>query len=490
MHLRYCFRVMKKRLTILLAALVLIATGLISAGQISFVSATACVTQSSVSDSGGVSYTVLQFKTVGTCQWTIPAGVNQINYLIVAGGGGGGSRHGGGGGAGGVVNNLGSTPLSVTPGSSGAVTVGAGGAGAAESGSSIAARGGNSSIFFVTTSAIGGGAGSSQTSFNNLQNGGSGGGARGNTSVAGGGKEDNQGNTGGAGGGQNSTVKMLGGGGGGFSSAGSNGGDSTGNGGAGFNASVFLGTQVGASGWFAGGGGGGAENDRGTGGQGGGGNGGFVSSGTNAATPGQENTGGGGGGGGHTGSGSNFPGKAGGSGIVIVRYITPPTITDTNGIVMLVDPRSESVPIPYLTVTSGAPSRICFDLSTESNSAIALKSFVDKNTDSDAFRMAVTSSDVVVSVGGGNALNKITASRANAPALFKRSVPNSESYLRLYRPDSGWSEVDGGTVKVRVDYAVDSDCSGVSGTEINVEIPIKVIEIGAIQKNPVDLSRG
>ncbi len=481
---------MKKRLTILLAALGLIATGLISVGQISFASDIECEPEDPIEyPINDVSYTVLQFKDVGTCQWAVPAGVNQINYLIVAGGGGGGSRHGGGGGAGGVVNNLGLTPLSVTPGNSGAVTVGSGGAGAAESGSSIAARGGNSSIFFVTTSAIGGGAGSSQTSFNNLQNGGSGGGARGNTSVAGGGKEDNQGNSGGAGGGQNSTTKMLGGGGGGFSSAGSSGGDSTGNGGAGFNASTFLGTQVGASGWFAGGGGGGAENDRGTEGQGGGGNGGFESSGTNAATSGQENTGGGGGGGGHT-VGTNFPGKAGGSGVVIVRYINPPTITETNGIVMLVDPRSESVPIPYLSVTSGAPSRICFDLTTNSNSAIALKSFVDKNTDSDAFRMAVTSNDVVVNVGASNALNRITASRANTPALLKRNASNSESYLRLYRPAGGWSEVDRGKVKVRVDYAVDSDCSGVSGTEINVEIPIKVLELGAIQKNPVDLSRG
>jgi hypothetical protein len=157
---------------------------------------------------------------------------------------------------------------------------------------------------------------------------------------------------------------------------------------------------------------------------------------------------------------------------------------------MLVDPRSESVPIPYLTVTSGAQTRVCFDLTTASNSAIALKSFVDKDTDSDAFRMAVTSNDVVVSVGASNALNKITASRTNTQALLKRNVSNSESYLRLYRPDGGWSEVDGGKVKVRVDYAVDSDCSGVSGTEINVEIPIKVLEIGAIQKNPVDLSRG
>lgn len=484
---------MKKGLTVITLAIGLVVTVTLSTSRISLVSAAACATESSTFESNDDrSYTVLQFKDVGTCQWTIPAGVNQINYLIVAGGGGGGSRHGGGGGAGGVVHNLGLTPLSVTPGSSGSVTVGAGGAGAAESGSSIAARGGNSSIFFVTTSGIGGGAGSSQTSFNNLQNGGSGGGARGNTSVAGGGREANQGNSGGAGGGQNTTVKMLGGGGGGFSSAGSNGGDSTGNGGAGFNASAFLGTQVGASGWFAGGGGGGggAENDRGTGGQGGGGNGGLESSGANAATSGQENTGGGGGGGGHTGSGSNFPGKAGGSGIVIVRYITPPAITETNGIVMLVDPRSESVPIPYLTVTSGAQTRVCFDLTTASNSAIALKSFVDKDTDSDAFRMAVTSNDVVVSVGASNALNKITASRTNTQALLKRNVSNSESYLRLYRPDGGWSEVDGGKVKVRVDYAVDSDCSGVSGTEINVEIPIKVLEIGAIQKNPVDLSRG
>jgi hypothetical protein len=382
----------------------------------------------------------------------------------VAGGGAGGAVEGGGGGAGGMKTGL-------VNFDSDNYTIVVGSGGAAKTVRERANPGGDSSAFGFTLTGGGGGGANTDRSNAGGGSGGSGGGGGGwsaastSTSSRGSGI-DGEGQNGGFG------KENDGGGGGG---AGAVGADATnGTGGIGIQNSLRTGVNE----YYAGGGGGYGTNGGKAGGLGGGGNGG------NTGGNGTANTGGGGGG--HNGNG----GGAGGSGIVIVRYITPPTITNTNGIVMLVDPRSESVPIPYLAVTSGAQSRVCFDLTTSSNSAIALKSFVNKNTDIDAFRMAVTFNDVVVSVGAGNTLNKITASRTNAQALLKRNVSNSESYLRLYRPTGGWSEVDSGKVKVRVDYAVDSDCSGVSGTEINVEIPIKIIEIGAIQKNPVDLSRG
>ena len=39
---------------------------------------------------GGVSLTLERFTTVGSDDWTAPAGVSSVNVLIVGGGGGGG----------------------------------------------------------------------------------------------------------------------------------------------------------------------------------------------------------------------------------------------------------------------------------------------------------------------------------------------------------------------------------------------------------------
>lgn len=58
--------------------------------------------------------------------WTVPAGVTQVETLVVAGGGAGGYDRAGGGGAGGVVY---SSALTVTPGSTYTIGVGAGGIG-------------------------------------------------------------------------------------------------------------------------------------------------------------------------------------------------------------------------------------------------------------------------------------------------------------------------------------------------------------------------
>lgn len=87
--------------------------------------------------------------------------------------------------------------------------------------------------------------------------------------------------------------------------------------------SAFVGTSVGDSGWFAGGGGGSEQSgygqpygNGGSGSLGGGGNGAEYNKSTQTA--GQANTGGGGGAGTSQGAA-----KAGGSGVVIIRYLTP-----------------------------------------------------------------------------------------------------------------------------------------------------------------------
>ena len=75
----------------------------------------------------GIGTTVsTSFTASGT--WTAPAGVTQVDYLVVAGGAGGGGNYGGGGGAGGYRTG---TALSVTAGTEYTVTVGGGGAGGA-----------------------------------------------------------------------------------------------------------------------------------------------------------------------------------------------------------------------------------------------------------------------------------------------------------------------------------------------------------------------
>jgi hypothetical protein len=106
----------------------------------------------------------ISFTTVETTTWTAPAGVSQVEYLVVAGGGGGGGGYdnaGGGGGGGGMVLT---GNVAVTPGSSYTVTVGAGGAGG--SGpypGNYNGSAGNNSVFATVTSLGGGAGGGSRT---------------------------------------------------------------------------------------------------------------------------------------------------------------------------------------------------------------------------------------------------------------------------------------------------------------------------------------
>jgi len=257
-------------------------------------------------------YTVHTFT--GSATFT-PSFNGQVEVLVVAGGGGGGQNHGGGGGgAGGLLYT---SAYGVSAGSGITVTVGSGGA--------IAGNGSNSVFGGLTT--IGGGLGASEGA-NNGGNGGSGGGGTGfSTATNGGSGIPGQGFDGGKGGfPDTSGVYGSGGGGGGASAPGTDGKEgvdvsgSAGNGGNGLPYSI-----TGFSTYYAGGGGGGYWGSNlayyGVGGLGGGGNGGAGISTTLLPTPGVNGLGGGGGG--SRGDGSQArPGSIGGSGVVIVRYLT------------------------------------------------------------------------------------------------------------------------------------------------------------------------
>lgn len=255
-------------------------------------------------------YGLVTCVKVAATTWVVSdAKAFYVEYLVVAGGGGGG-RYGGGGGAGGFLTGV-FTPITI--GTTYTVTVGGGGGNAA--------NGSNSG--FSSISAVGGGAG---TVFDVplARNGGSGGGGASSTTTAGAGGAGTfaQGNYGGNG----SNYRGGGGGGAGAVGAPSTTLGGTGNGGAGLSSSIS-----GSSIFYAGGGGGCSSVVGGSlGGVGGGGNGSYNS----GATAGTANRGGGGG-------AYQSAGKAGGSGIVIMRYsegfpsaasVTgSPTFTQTGG---------------------------------------------------------------------------------------------------------------------------------------------------------------
>lgn len=245
------------------------------------------------------SATSVTFTSTGSTSWTVPAGVNSVQVLVVAGGGGGGSNGGGGGGGGGVRCES----VSVTPGASVTVTVGAGGGGSVNGGNSV----------FGTVTATGGGAGGSRDADQAGHSGGSGGG--GTRGSGGGAGTAGQGNNGGVG-----TADLgaasAGGGGGGAGAVGGNGSWPGPDGSSGVGGAGGAGTTCSITGSTVYGGGGGGACPAGfgcyagSGGSGGGGAGG------SPAANGTANTGGGGG------AGGSSPGS-GGSGIVVVSYSRP-----------------------------------------------------------------------------------------------------------------------------------------------------------------------
>ena len=293
-------------------------------------------------------YTIVAFKTVGSCTWSTPTGTNVFRGLIVAGGGGGGYDMGGGGGGGGYVefDSLTVTNDVLT------IVVGNGGLGATSY--AAGASGGVSSITGSGISLVSrGGAGGATHyggSYPARADGGSGGGEAGANSYnsdASSGTQSSQSQTpllssiGGAQFGFNGsaagTTWYPGGGGG----AGGNGANTPGTGGSG-RSNAILGTTYF---WAGGGGGSGYTGSAGNGGAGGGGGGGagqytavavgtggsglnIGGTGTFKGGTGGTNTGGGGGGGTHY---ANAGGN-GGSGIVVLRYLTfstPTTFSST-----------------------------------------------------------------------------------------------------------------------------------------------------------------
>ena len=239
-----------------------------------------------------------------------PATALSCDVLVVAGGGGGGNSQtyfaGGGGGAGGVL-----AFASQSVGTSAqTVTVGAGGA---------AETNGSNSQFASLTASVGGGYGRN-FAIGNGATGGSGGANSGAaTSGQGNAAGTTTGGNGAAGGGgagaagSNATANPNGGAGGAGTTSVTNWGALT-------TALTTLG--LGVSNYIAGGGGGGGSPSYGTptvapGGSGGGGAGGTNIAGTGQVA-GTANTGSGGGG---ASNGANGTGAAGGSGVVIVRYL-------------------------------------------------------------------------------------------------------------------------------------------------------------------------
>ena len=275
-------------------------------------------------------YTRHVFTSTGNSTFAVTS-AGYVDVLIVAGGGGADSAvlDNGGGGGGGVVyrNRVFVTPQNYT------INVGIGGAASATNGD----NGGNSSAFGYT--ALGGGGGAVYAS--NGISGGSGGGSSEDRANAVGGAATQPTATdvgyGNKGGDQPPRSNNHGGGGGG---AGDQGGpaypitgfaneptydtatDQCGDGGIGWYFGGIFGADIGENGYFAGGGGGGGiDSVHGLGGLGGGGNG---ATGAAAVSAGQANTGGGGGGGANNASnagGTNAGGRAGGSGVVIIRYV-------------------------------------------------------------------------------------------------------------------------------------------------------------------------
>lgn len=268
---------------------------------------------------------------------TIPV-IIATETLVIAGGGSGSSPMGGGGGAGGLVytNNV-----VFESGTSYTITVGGGGAQVNEGTTGI--QGSNSNITggaFSLTAAVGGGGGGR---WNGIPptSGGSGGGGAPNT--GGGAGTAGQGFAGGSG--AQSGVNFPSGGGGGSAEAGNT--DAQRDGGDGLNtysawgAATGTGENSGGTYYYAGGGGGAFYHDNSTppaasaGGLGGGGYGGRANDTLSVnvpGSPGTANTGGGGGGNGvYSGSAGDRTGKAGGSGIVLIRYNGTITAASTTG---------------------------------------------------------------------------------------------------------------------------------------------------------------
>lgn len=282
--------------------------------------------------SGGTDYKVHTFLSNGTFAVTNASisPYNQLEFLIVGGGGAGGGRYmGGGGGAGGYLSsvtgelsggNSAALPKVAATVANHSVVVGGGGTGRSDG---IRGDQGISSSALGYTALGGSGGGSwDQSQKAAGSNGGSGGGHSGYLASTPSNGTAGQGFRGAAG-------QIYGGGGGGGAGAVGNAGNSGegGTGGIGRQSAIRNGSLV----YYAGGGGGGDYTGTGTnaGGLGGGGFGAAGPSNSSGGNPGPGTANTGGGGGGCNGYNDTTAGRtsgAGGSGIVIIRYVVGGTV--------------------------------------------------------------------------------------------------------------------------------------------------------------------
>jgi YVTN family beta-propeller protein/parallel beta-helix repeat protein len=371
-------------------------------------------------------YTVCTYLSDDT--FTAPTGINSVDVLVIAGGGAGGWAGGGGGGAGGLLYGT----YSVTPGVPVAVTIGNGGLGAKPQ----SINGTNS--FFGIAKAIGGAAGSTKTGFSGGNGGGAG--ANGGNFIGGVATQRSSGGLTGFGFSGGSAINVgpyPAGGGGGAGGAGVNGlGSIAGNGGAGASYSIS-----GSSVCYAGGGGGATAVSGGIAGTatcGGG-------AGTNSAgsaTPGTANTGGGGGG-----TLDGTLGANGGSGIVIVRYLTSGT------------------PLVSLPPVSLATDNYLWIANSASNSL----SKIDKSTNSiittipdviGPFGISVDTDSVWVTNYNPNYVSRIN----KATGLVVTTIPvSAQPYGIASDPDFVWVSQSAGSAVVKIDKLTNT---------INTTIPV------------------
>ena len=310
----------------------------------------------------GVTRKVHTFTSSDTFQVT--SGKGKVQYLVVAGGGGAAA---GGGGAGGFKTN-GTYDYQVIK-KSYTVTVGNGGTGLTVAMGNNPGLNGSDSVFDTITSTGGGGGGNATTNKNGSSGGSGGGGGSTSSGTGTGGTAtpSGQGNSGGSTGGFITSGFPSGGGGG----AGSVGGDAVSTSVSGAGGSGRASSISGVSVFYAGGGGGGT-NALGTSGAGGVGGGGAGSTGFGGSN-GTANTGGGGGGADAFNAGGN-----GGSGVVIVSYITTKEVASKNA--------------PAGGLVGWWP----FDSSAQSTSANVTWSPTDKDTSMD-----LTNSNLTATRNGG-----------------------------------------------------------------------------------------
>ncbi len=122
-------------------------------------------------------YCVVSFtSTAAATTWTVPSGVTSIEYLVVAGGGQGGTDRGGGGGGGGVITGTISSPAGsyvMKVGAGGNTATGGWGTYVTANGDSSTVTSGGSQIIYAPGGGAGGSNGCAVTA---ASNGGSGGG--------------------------------------------------------------------------------------------------------------------------------------------------------------------------------------------------------------------------------------------------------------------------------------------------------------------------